>query len=522
MKRVAKKITEYIKKSKRAKIYGIFGILYLIAVIFVMNDAWLYQTPIAKLTKVETSVAGENKSTRGTQEIKYKQKILGVILNGTNKGKSVDFSNEYISFLNECKTERETSKYIIEKLKSNDFIDIKNVRKLSFGDKVYMLNRDKSVYAAIIGEEKLENGFNLVGSHIDSPRLDLKPNPLYEDAKLALFKTHYYGGIKKYQWTTIPLSLHGVVVKPNGEKVEINIGEKEDEPVFTITDILPHLAEEQYENKIGKAIKGEDLNILVGSIPSSSDSIKENVMKIINEKYGIDEIDFYSSELEAVPAFKARHLGFDKSMVAAYGQDDRVCSYANLLALVNAKVGNKTMVAIFADKEEIGSVGNTGMCSQMFDLFINELLNKKEENNPGAINKTYCNSMMLSADVGAGVDPNFQSASEKNNASYIGYGVEFNKYTGSRGKSGASDANAEFVAKVRGIFEENNVKYQVSELGRVDLGGGGTIAYILADKGMDVIDCGVPIISMHSPYEVASKFDIYQAYLGYKAFFEKN
>lgn len=443
-------------------------------------------------------------------------------LSSKEKDEIFNFSDGYISFLNKCKTERETSKYIIEKLKSNGFIDIKNVRKLSFGDKVYMLNRDKSVYAAVIGEEKLENGFNLVGSHIDSPRLDLKPNPLYEDAKLALFKTHYYGGIKKYQWTTIPLSLKGVVVKPNGEKVEINIGEKEDEPVFTITDILPHLAEEQYENKIGKAIKGEDLNILVGSIPSSSDSIKENVMKIINEKYGINEIDFYSSELEAVPAFKARHLGFDKSMVAAYGQDDRVCSYANLLALVNARHGNKTMVSIFADKEEIGSVGNTGMCSQMFDLFINELLNKKEENNPGAINKTYCNSMMLSADVGAGVDPNFQSASEKNNASFIGYGVEFNKYTGSRGKSGASDANAEFVAKVRGIFEENNVKYQVSELGRVDLGGGGTIAYILADKGMDVIDCGVPIISMHSPYEVASKFDIYQAYLGYKAFFEKD
>ena len=284
---------------------------------------------------------------------------------------------------------------------------------------------------------------------------------------------------------------------------------------------MPHLAEEQYQKKIGQAIGGEDLNVLVGSIPTKDDSIKENIMTLINEKYKIDEIDFYSSELEVVPAFKARNLGFDKSMVAAYGQDDRVCAYATLMALLNAKESSKTKVAIFADKEEIGSVGNTGMCSQMFDLFVNELLNKTKENNAGALNKTYCNSMMLSADVGAGVDPNYQSASEKNNASYIGYGVELNKYTGSRGKSGASDANAEFVAKVRNIFEKNDVKYQVSELGKVDLGGGGTIAYILANKGMDVIDCGVPVISMHSPYEVTSKFDIYAAYKGYKAFFEE-
>ena len=462
-------------------------------------------------------------NSKELKEKLFNQKELGWnSINDREKEAIYTFSNGYMNFLNKAKIEREFVISAKEMAEQNGFRDITKCEFLKPGDKVYYINRDKSMYLAVIGTEKLENGLQIVGAHIDSPRLDLKPNPLYEDTGFAYFKTHYYGGIKKYQWTTIPLSLKGVVVKPNGEKVEINIGEKEDEPVFTITDILPHLAEEQYENKIGKAIKGEDLNILVGSIPSSSDSIKENVMKIINEKYGIDEIDFYSSELEAVPAFKARHLGFDKSMVAAYGQDDRVCSYTNLLALVNAKPGNRTMVSIFADKEEIGSVGNTGMCSQMFDLFIYELLNKKEENNPGAINKTYCNSMMLSADVGAGVDPNFQSASEKNNASFIGYGVEFNKYTGSRGKSGASDANAEFVAKVRGIFEENNVKYQVSELGRVDLGGGGTIAYILADKGMDVIDCGVPIISMHSPYEVASKFDIYQAYLGYKDFFEKD
>ena len=385
-----------------------------------------------------------------------------------------------------------------------------------------MINRSKSIYAAVIGSKNITEGVNLVGAHIDSPRLDLKPNPLYEDIKLALFKTHYYGGIKKYQWTTIPLSIHGVIVKPSGEKIEVEIGEKEDDPIFTITDILPHLAQEQYEKKVGKAVTGEDLNVLVGSIPNDDDKVKENIMNLLNEKYGIKEIDFYSSELEVVPAFKAKDLGFDRSMVAAYGQDDRVCAYATLKALTDANAKDKTIVSIFADKEEIGSVGNTGMCSQMFDLFINELLNKKGENTPGALNKTYCNSMMLSADVGAGIDPNYKSTAEENNASKIGFGVELNKYTGSGGKSGASDANAEFVAKVRRIFEEKSVKYQVSELGKVDLGGGGTIAYILADKGMDVIDCGVPVISMHSPYEVTSKFDIYSAYLAYKAFFEED
>ncbi len=449
------------------------------------------------------------------------KKICGWKNLGENEKKEImDFCKDYVNFLNIAKTEREASNEIISMLKKNGYININDKEKIENGDKVYMSNRGKSIYAAKIGSNKITDGINLIGSHIDSPRLDLKPSPLYEDAKLGLFKTHYYGGIKKYQWTTIPLAIHGVVVKANGEKVEINIGENENDPIFTITDILPHLAQEQYEKKIGKAIEGEDLNLLVGSIPSSDDSVKENIMNLINEKYGINEIDFYSSELEVVPAFKARNLGFDNSMIAGYGQDDRVCAYASVKALLDSNENDKTMVAMFSDKEEIGSVGNTGMCSEMFDYFINELLNKKNENTPGALNKTYCNSMMLSADVGAGVDPNYQTVSEKNNASYIGYGVELCKYTGSRGKSGASDANAEFVAKVRGIFENANVTYQVSELGKVDLGGGGTIAYILADKGMDVIDCGVPIISMHSPYEVSSKYDIYSAYKGYKAFLE--
>lgn len=450
------------------------------------------------------------------------EKICGFKnISDDEKKKIFDFCDDYINFLNESKTERESANIIVNVLKENGFKDIYAVDKLSKGDKVYLLNRGKSVYAAVIGKKRLTDGINFVGSHIDSPRLDLKPNPLYEDAKLALFKTHYYGGIKKYQWTSIPLAIHGVVVKPSGEKIEIKIGENDNDPIFTITDILPHLAGEQYEKKIGKAIEGENLNVLIGSIPSKDDSIKENIMKLINERYGINEIDFYSSELEVVPAFKAKSLGFDKSMIAAYGQDDRVCAYTSLKALLDSSNLDKTIVSIWADKEEIGSMGNTGMSSQMFDLFINELLTKSEENVPGAINKVYSNSIMLSADVGAGVDPNYQEASEKNNASYIGYGVEINKYTGSRGKSGASDANAEFVAKVRNIFEKNNIKYQLSELGKVDLGGGGTIAYILADKGIDVIDCGVALISMHSPYEIASKFDVYEAYKAYKAFFEE-
>ena len=454
------------------------------------------------------------------KDILNKKECGWLKINEDEKQSIFNYCNSYIEFLNKCKTEREASNYIVDKLKNNGFIDINTVESVKTGDKLYMQNRNKSVYAAIIGDDLL-SGLNIIGSHIDSPRLDLKPNPLYDDAKIGLFKTHYYGGIKKYQWTTIPLALHGVIVKANKEKVSICIGEDDNDPISTITDILPHLAQNQYEKKIGKAIEGEDLNAVVGSIPNSdNESIKENILSLLNKKYDIKEIDFYSSELELVPAFKARNLGFDESMVAAYGQDDRVCSYDNLMAFINAKNISKTNVAIFADKEEIGSVGNTGMCSETFDLFISELLNKQNINYPNAINKVYCNSKMLSADVGAAVDPNYQDVSEKNNSSYIGYGVELNKYTGARGKSGASDANAEFVADIRNIFESNDIKYQVSELGKVDIGGGGTIAYILANKGIDVIDCGVPIISMHSPFEIASKFDIYEAYLGYKAFFE--
>lgn len=456
------------------------------------------------------------------ENIKNKKVCGWLELDDLEKEKLFSFNDSYLEFLNNVKTEREANKYIIRELTNNGFVNVNNLDKLNVGDKVYYDNRGKSVFAAVIGKNNLEEGINLIGAHIDSPRLDLKPNPLYQDSKLALLKTHYYGGIKKYQWTTIPLALHGVIIKKNLEKLVINIGEDDNDPIFTITDLLPHLAVKQEDKKLRDAIEGEGLNLLVGSIPKddSEESIKENILSLLNEKYGLIEADFVSAELEVVPAFKAKSLGFDRSMVASYGQDDRVCAYTSLKAIIDAKPSSYTQVAIFADKEEIGSVGNTGMYSDVFDMFMNELLSKSGEYNFTSLNKLYCNSRMLSADVGAGVDPNYQDVSEKNNASYIGYGVELNKYTGSRGKGGASDANAEFVSFVRSIFEENNVKYQVSELGKVDIGGGGTIAYILANKGIDVIDCGVPVISMHSPYEVTSKYDVYSAYCGYKAFLE--
>ena len=435
-----------------------------------------------------------------------------------------EISQNYMDFLNEAKTEREFIKKARELANKNGYKDIMEFQTLKPGDKIYFVNREKSMYLAIIGEESIENGMHIIGSHVDSPRLDLKPNPLYEDTGLAYFKTHYYGGIKKYQWTTIPLSIHGVIVKTNGEKIEINIGEDEKDPVFTITDLLPHLAQEQMEKKLKEGITGEELNVLIGSIPFNDDKISEkvklNILRILNEKYGIYEVDFLSSELEVVPAFKARNLGFDSSMVAGYGQDDRVCAYTSLRGILDIYEPEKTAVCILSDKEEIGSMGNTGMESKVFDFFISELLNKLSQNAPNMLEKVFNNSKMLSADVDAALDPTFAYVSERNNAARIGYGIGLNKYTGSRGKSGASDANAEYVAQIRNLFESNEIQYQLSELGKVDTGGGGTIAYILANKGIDVIDCGVPVLCMHSPYEITSKFDIYMAYKAYNSFFK--
>ena len=441
------------------------------------------------------------------------------------KQKIFDFSNNYMNFLNGAKTEREFTQKAIQTAKENGYKDISEFETLKPGDKIYFNNREKSLYLAIMGTESIEKGMHIIGSHIDSPRLDVKPNPLYEDTELAYLKTHYYGGIKKYQWTTIPLSIHGVLIKPNGEKITVNIGEDENDPIFTITDLLPHLAQDQMEKKLKEGINGEDLTLLIGSIPyedkEESERVKLNILNILNQKYGITEADLLSSELEIIPAFKARSLGFDCSLVAAYGQDDKVCAYTSLAAMMELDNVKNTAVCILSDKEEIGSMGNTGMESHMFDFFISEILNKLQINRPNLLDKVFCFSKMLSSDVDAGFDPLYAAVSDKNNAGFIGKGISLNKYTGARGKSGASDANAEYVAWLRNVLEKNDIRYQVAELGKVDIGGGGTIAYILANKGVDVIDCGVPVLSMHAPYEVTSKFDIYSAYKTYKAFWEE-
>ena len=454
-----------------------------------------------------------------------KKKVGWENLDTRRKEEIFNFCKDYMDFLNKAKTEREFVKEAKKIADLNGFKDLSEYDTLNAGDRVYFINRNKSMYLAIIGQEKMETGLHIIGSHVDSPRLDLKPNPLYEDTGFAYFKTHYYGGIKKYQWTTIPLSIHGVIVKPNGEKIEVNIGENESDPIFTITDLLPHLAMDQMEKKLKNGIDGEDLNLLIGSIPFDGEKISEkvklNILNILNQKYGIVEADLLSSELELVPAFKARSLGFDSSMVAAYGQDDKICAYASFAAMMNLENVKNTAVCILADKEEIGSMGNTGMESHMFDYFISELLNKTGENRVNLLDKVFCYSKMLSSDVDAGFDPIYASVSDKTNAGLLGKGISLNKYTGARGKSGASDANAEYVAWIRNLLEKYDIKYQLAELGKVDIGGGGTIAYILANKGVDVIDCGVPLLSMHSPYEVKSKFDIYEAFRTYKAFWNE-
>ncbi len=437
------------------------------------------------------------------------------------KEKIMEFSEDYMHFLDAAKTEREAVKEAVNIAKSHGFKDINKKRSLRPGDKVYGINRNKSVYLAVIGKEPLTDGFNAVGAHIDSPRLDLKQNPLYEDNGIALFKTHYYGGIKKYQWTTIPLALHGVVALTDGTVKEINIGEAPEDPIFLVTDLLPHLSGKQNSKKMSEGVPAENLNIMTGSFPTVTDeesSVKATILALLKEQYGMEEKDFRSAEIEAVPAAKARSLGLDKSMVAAYGQDDRVCAYPGLMALMDIDKPERTCICILTDKEEIGSVGNTGMKSHNFELFLMDILEKNGISNSYAPQRMLSASKVLSADVTAAFDPTYSDVMEKNNAAFAGRGISIKKYTGARGKSGASDANAEFVGHVRKIFEDNNVAYQSSEMGKVDEGGGGTIAYILADRGMEVLDCGVPIHSMHSPYESASKYDIYMAYLGYRAF----
>ena len=464
-----------------------------------------------------------------TQGEELKERLFNTKKNGwentsdEEKEKIFNYCQGYMDFLNRSKTEREIVKNAKQMARERGYRDISEFESLNPGDKVYYVNRGKNLFLAVIGTESIENGVNIIGSHADSPRLDLKPNPLYEDKEFAYFKTHYYGGIKKYQWTAIPLSMHGVIVKTNGETVEVNIGENENDPIFTITDLLPHLAQDQMQKKLKDGVEGENLNLLIGSIPYKdskvSEKVKLNILDILNRKYGITEKDFISAEIELVPAFKCRSLGFDESLIAGYGQDDKVCVYTSLTAILGIENPRKTAVCLLADKEEIGSMGNTGMESNVFSTFLSEILNKLNINRPNLLDKVLCNSKMLSADVDAGLDPIYASVADLNNACYLNRGVGMNKYTGVAGKANASDANAEFLAYVRNIFESNNVDYQMAELGKVDKGGGGTIAYILANKGVDVVDCGVGVLSMHAPYEVTSKYDVYQAYKGYTAFY---
>ena len=431
----------------------------------------------------------------------------------------------YREFLDEGKTERECVRKSVELAKKAGYHDLKEIvaagKKCKAGDKVYAVWMDKTIVLFHIGKQPLEKGVTILGAHIDSPRLDIKQNPLYEDGGMAYLDTHYYGGIKKYQWVALPLAIHGVVVKKDGSTVQISIGENEGDPVFCVTDLLIHLASEQMEKKGTKIVEGENLDILFGSRPlkgKEKDAVKENILKLLSETYGVEEEDFISAELEVVPAGKARNAGFDSSMILAYGQDDRVCAYTSLLAMLSVPKVDKTSVCLLVDKEEIGSVGATGMQSKFFENMLAELMNCCGCYSELNLRRCLASSRMLSSDVSAAFDPAYASAFEKKNAAYFGRGIVFNKFTGSRGKSGSNDANAEYLALIRKIMEKKKVAYQTAELGKVDIGGGGTIAYILSLYGMEVIDCGVAVLNMHAPWEMTSKADIYEAVKGYEAF----
>lgn len=441
-----------------------------------------------------------------------------------------NFSEGYKRFLDVGKTERESAREIVRLAKAKGFVDLDlrmaSQEPLKAGEKIYAMNRDKAVILFVIGERPIDQGMRIVGGHIDAPRIDLKPFPLYEDSELALLKTHYYGGIKKYQWTSMPLALHGRIVKRGGEVVDIAIGEEEDDPVFFITDLLPHLAKDQMTKSLSEGISGEGLNLLIGSMPireeGAKEKVKEAVLAHLDNVYGIKEQDFLTAEIEIVPAGKARDVGFDRSMISAYGHDDRVCSYAGVEAIFGLDQVPYTAVGMFMDKEEVGSNGNTGSESLYFENCVAELIQLQNGNyNELLLRRAFTHTKVLSADVTAAFDPNFPEVLDKRNAARISYGICLAKYTGVRGKGGCSDANAEFVGYVRDIFEDAGVIWQSGELGKVDQGGGGTIAYILANRGAEVLDCGVPVLSMHGPYEVVSKADLYMTYKGYQAFFKK-
>ena len=434
-------------------------------------------------------------------------------------------NDEYRKFLDRGKTERECVREIIAAAREAGYKDLNRIiskkKKLKAGDKVYAVNMNKSVVLFTMGKQPMEEGMNILGAHIDSPRLDVKQNPFYEDTDFAYLDTHYYGGIKKYQWVALPLAIHGVIAKKDGSVVEVVIGEEEKDPVVSVTDLLVHLSGEQLEKKAAKVIEGEQLDILVGSRPlkgGDKEKVKAGVLKLLADKYNIEEEDFLSAELEIVPAGKARNAGLDASMIMAYGQDDRVCAYTSLAAMLNVEKPEKTTCCLLVDKEEIGSVGATGMKSKFFENTVAELIDRSGDYSELVLRRCLANSKMLSSDVSAAYDPSFAGSFEKKNAAYFGRGMVFNKFTGSRGKSGSNDANAEYIAEIRKIMDDNQIAFQTAELGKVDVGGGGTIAYILSLYGMEVIDCGVAVLNMHAPWELTSKADIYETKKGYEAF----
>ncbi len=461
------------------------------------------------------------------ESLVYERKNVYLKMTESEKAEMCGLCDQYRAFLDKGKTERECVKESVLMAQAAGFVNLDTVDLVKPGDRVYKINRDKNIFMAVIGTEDIRRGVNIAGAHIDSPRLDLKQNPLYESMDMALLKTHYYGGIKKYQWPTVPLAIHGVIYDTDGNQREIVIGEAENDPVFVITDLLPHLAKDQMSKTMGEGIEGENLNVLIGGMPIEAEDVKEkvkfSVLKMLNARYGITERSFISAEIEIVPAQKAKNVGLDESFVGAYGQDDRVCAYTTLCGILDIEAPKKTAVAILVDKEEIGSCGNTGAKSAFMSMTIAELIKKSlGECTLSDFNTTVANSACMSSDVSAASDPNFPSVVEPNNACYAGYGVAIMKYTGARGKSGTSDANAEFVYAMGKIMDENGVVWQTGELGKVDQGGGGTIAQYVANLNMDVIDCGVPVLSMHSPFEVVAKSDIYMAYRAYKAFYKDN
>ena len=454
---------------------------------------------------------------------------------GIKRDQVFQFAEEYRKFISACKTERECTANLYEKAKNAGFVDmdelIASKGSVKAGDKIVANNMGKGLALFVMGRKDLEEGMNILGAHIDSPRLDLKQVPLYEDTEMAMLDTHYYGGVKKYQWVTLPMALHGVICKKDGTTVTVNIGDKPKDPVFGVSDLLIHLSADQLEKKAAKVIDGENLDLLIGSIPKVAekkedekavkDRVKANILDILSAEYGIEEDDFLSAEIEVVPAGEARDYGFDRSMIMGYGHDDRVCAYPSFEAILAVEKPEYTSVCLLVDKEEIGSVGASGMQSRFFENCVAEVLNLAGSYSELAVRRALKNSKVLSSDVSAAFDPNYPSVMEKRNSAYFSKGLVFNKYTGARGKSGSNDANAEYVAKLRNIMDTNDVSFQTAELGKVDQGGGGTIAYILANYDMNVIDSGVAVLNMHAPWEIISKVDLNEAYRGYIAFLKE-